>query len=95
LGGLLFGAYSLNKAYPEEFPWMHRPISNLIEWAQTQTNPISYAILSDLALGHGPAPLHEVVASLLSGKDLKCSMEAVSRLLKVGHTSGWDILAGF
>jgi len=35
-----------------------------------------------------------VVNSLLTGQDLECVREAVTRLLGIGHTSGWDMLAG-
>jgi len=66
----------------------------LIDWARTQTHPISHAVLSDLALGHGPEPLHEVVTSLLNGQNLDHTMAGVTRLMEVGDTSGWDLLAG-
>ena len=94
LGGLLFAAHFLKTAYPESFCWEQEAVTDLVEWAQTQTNPLSHAILSDLALGHGPEPLHDVVNSLLTGQDLECVREAVTRLLGIGHTSGWDMLAG-
>jgi hypothetical protein len=94
LGGLLFAARSLKTAYPGDFLWEERPITDLIEWARKQTHSISHSILSDLALGHGPEPLHDVVASLLKGEDLGDVMAGVTRLLRIGHTSGWDILAG-
>jgi len=35
-----------------------------------------------------------VVASLLKGEDLGDVMAGVTRLLRIGHTSGWDLLAG-
>jgi hypothetical protein len=94
LGGLLFAAHSLKTAYPEDFDWKHEPVMGLIDWARTQTHPISHAILSDLALGHGPEPLHEVVTSLLKGQNLDHTMAGVTRLIEIGDTSGWDILAG-
>jgi len=94
LGGLLFAAHSLKRAYPGDFFWEQEVITDLIDWARTRTNPISHTVLSDLALGHGVEPLHDVVKSLLTGQDLRCLMAAVSRLLQTGHTSGWDILAG-
>jgi hypothetical protein len=94
LGGLLFAAHSLRTAYPEDFDWENEPIMGLIDWAHAQTHPISHAILSDLALGHGPEPLHEVFTSLLKGQNLDHTMAGVTRLIKIGATSGWDILAG-
>jgi hypothetical protein len=94
LGGLLFTAHSLKMTYPKDFDWEEEPVAALIDWAHTQTHPISHAILRDHALGHGPEPLHEVVASLLNGEDLDRTMKGVRRLLGIGDTSGWDILAG-
>jgi hypothetical protein len=94
LGGLLFAAHSLKTAYPQDFKWEQQPVMDLIHWASIQTDPISHVILSDHALGHGPKPLRDVVASLLNGQDLSCTMEGVECLLRIGETSGWDILAG-
>jgi len=94
LGGLLFAAHSLKTAYPQHFNWEGEPVTDLIDWASTQTHPISHAILRDHAFGHGSEPLHEVVASLLNGRDLDCTMAGVTRLLQIGDSSGWDILAG-
>jgi len=94
LGGLLFSAHSLKAAYPEGFDWEEKPVMGLIEWARNQTHPISHAILRDHAFGQGPEPLHEVFASLLNGQGLDCTMAGVTRLLGIGDTSGWDILAG-
>jgi len=98
LGGLLFTAHSLKTAYPQDVNWEEEPVMDLVHWASTQTHPISHAILRDHASGHGPKPLHDVVASLLNGQDLSHNlshtMGAAERLLGIGETSGWDILAG-
>jgi len=94
LGGLLFVAHCLKRAYPEDFYWEPKAVMPLIDWAQTKTNSISHAFLSDLALGQGLEPMHELVTSLLESKDLGCLMASANRLLGIGHTSGWDILAG-
>ncbi len=94
LGGLLFAAHSLKTSYPQDFNWEDEPVMDLIDWASTQTHPISHAILRDHAFGHGPEPLHDVVASLLKGQDPGRTMGGTERLLGIGETSGWDILAG-
>ncbi len=94
LGGLFFAVRSLKMAYPGEFSWGEEPIIELIAWARTRTHPISHVILNDLAHGHGPEPLHEMVSGLLRGEDLDRVMTTVVRLLNIGQTSGWDILAG-
>ena len=94
LGGLLFAVHFLKIAYPGDFPGHQEPIVDLIEWAGTQTHPISHTILGDLALGHGPEPLHDVITALLTGEDLSRPTVGVARLVEIGHNSGWDILAG-
>jgi hypothetical protein len=94
LGGLLFATHSLKTAYPQDFNWEEEPVIDLIDWASTQTHPISHAILRDHAFGHGPEPLHDVVGSLLKGEGLGRTFEGAKRLIAIGETSGWDILAG-
>jgi len=94
LGGLLFAVHFLKIAYPGDFPGHQEPIVDLIDWAGTQTHPISHTILGDLALGHGPEPLHDVITALLTGEDLSRPTVGVARLVEIGHNSGWDILAG-
>jgi hypothetical protein len=94
LGGLLFAARSLKTAYPQDFNWEEEPVMDLIHWASAQTHPISHAILRDHAFGHGPEPLHDVVVSLFKGEDLGRTFEESKRLITIGETSGWDILAG-
>jgi hypothetical protein len=94
LGALFFAVRSLHQAYPEDFPWAEDAVSELLDWTKTRTNPISHAIFSDLSLGHGPEPLHDLIGGLLEGSDLDPVMEAALRLAAIGHSSGWDLLAG-
>lgn len=93
LGGLLFVAHHLKAVYPSEFRWEEQPITALLDRAHAETNRISYTILSDLALGHGPEPLHHLVLCVLEDQEPD-RMPHVARLVKIGHTSGWDLLAG-
>jgi hypothetical protein len=60
LGGLLFAAHSLKTAYPGDFCWEQEVLTDLMGWARMQTHSISHTVLCDLALGHGPEPLHDV-----------------------------------
>jgi hypothetical protein len=94
LGGLLFTLRSLHQNYPEDFFWNEGAIFDLLDWAKTRTHPISYAIFSDLALGHGPEPLHDLVGGLLEGRDFNPILEAALRVASIGHSSGCDMLAG-
>lgn len=61
--------------------------------ARTRTHAISVAHLECAAAGEGMAALHEVLAALCSAgapglRDRLASLDAI------GHTSGWDALAG-
>jgi len=58
------------------------------------THPISAALLGDLLEGHGWSPLHDLARALASD-DESAAAEAASRLTQLGHSSGWDLLAGF
>ena len=94
LGGLFFAARFLHQTYPEDFRWEEDAVLELLGWARIRTHPISHAIFSDLAVGHGPEPLHDLIDRLLQGRDLDLVMEAALRLTAIGHSSGWDMLAG-
>jgi hypothetical protein len=94
LGGMFFAARSLHQVHPEDSRWNEDAVLELLGWAKIRTHPISHAILCDLALGHGPAPLHDLIGGLLEGRDLDPVMEAAMRLTAIGHSSGWDMLAG-
>jgi hypothetical protein len=94
LGGLLFAARSLHEAYPGDFFWDEGAVHELQGWAKTRTHPISHAIFSDLALGYGPEPLHDLIGGLLEGKGFDPILEAALRLTAIGHSSGWDLLSG-
>lgn len=58
------------------------------------THPISAALLIDLLGGEGWAPLHDLARALAQG-DEAASMAAAQRLVRLGHSTGWDVLAGF
>jgi Protein of unknown function (DUF2877) len=63
------------------------------ERARGRTHPISFTLLSDLLSGDGHASLHDVAMSTATA-DLRRSIAAALRLVRIGHSSGWDILAG-
>jgi len=94
LGGLFFAALSLHQVYPEDIFWDEDAVIDLLDWAKTRTHPISHTVFSDLALGHGPEPLHDLVGGLLQGRCFNPILEAALRVAAIGHSSGWDMLAG-
>jgi hypothetical protein len=94
LGGLFFAARSLHQVYPGDFFWDEDTVFDLMGWAKTRTHPISHTVFSDLALGHGPESLHDLVGGLLEGRGFNSILEAALRVGAIGHSSGWDMLAG-
>lgn len=60
--------------------------------ARERTHPISAALLGDLLEGQSHASLHELAAACSAGREPFASGRA---LVALGHSSGWDILAGF
>ena len=91
LGGLLFGAYALRTAYPNSrFIDAKLPA----ETYRARTHPISWTLLDDHAKGHAHAPLHVIVNGILEGASIADIRPAAYRLVRVGHSTGWDMLAG-
>jgi hypothetical protein len=91
LGGFLFCLHGLNSLYGDpQFSYQDPPLAQFA----TRTHPISLSLLRDLAAGHAVAPLHELFNSLLSGSSLEHTAFSTSQLLRLGHSTGWDLLTG-
>jgi hypothetical protein len=91
LGGLLFGANALRTAYPNS-PFLGASVP--AETYRARTHPISWTLLDDHTKGHAIAPLHVIVNRILAGGSIEGIRPAVLQLVRVGHSSGWDTLAG-
>lgn len=94
VGGLLFAIEQVARAHPGRVHRDHARRRAFLEHVRTATNQISYAILCDLAHGHGPEPMHSLLQSLLDGEEPGRALSAARAITKIGHTSGWDLLAG-
>ncbi len=94
IGGMLFGMRALQSAYPERYARDDQPIRVLLERAKAQTNRISHTILSDLAMGEGPEPLHDLTCCLLSEGRCDRLMLHIQHVWEMGHSSGRALLAG-
>jgi hypothetical protein len=59
----------------------------------SHTNDISHAHLAAASEGYGCAALHDILRDLLAGdpRDMRTHLSSIAA---VGHTSGWDALAG-
>ena len=93
VGGMLFAATVLHGAYPRSCGWDERGLTGIADRSRGSVNPISHALLVDHAHGMSTAAAHDVLRALVGG-DETGARSAARRLTYVGHTSGWDILAG-
>ena len=62
--------------------------------AATETTRISAAMLEQSARGYGSAAQHRLLQCLLEVDDRPDKVNAALDLIRTGHTSGWDALAG-
>jgi uncharacterized protein DUF2877 len=94
VGGALFARDLLARAGVAALgPW-RRASRVILDAAALRTHPVSAALLADLAGGMGWAPLHDLVAALAEGT-VDLADGPARRLVQLGHSSGWDLLAGF
>ncbi len=71
-----------------------RSLSNaVVPMLDEKTNPISAAHLKAAMEGMGSEAVHQAMNTILAG-DRTGLPEALDRVEKVGHTSGWDALVG-
>lgn len=89
VGGALFARALLG----DRAPAWRGAVERVLAAAVTRTHPISAALLADLANGQGWAPLHDLMLALAAGS-VADGVAAARRLVALGHTSGWDLLAG-
>src|SRR5262245_17832355 len=61
--------------------------------ASERTHPLSATLLGDLADGQSYASLHDLVHGL-TREAPAAARDAARRLVRLGHSSGWDMLAG-
>jgi hypothetical protein len=93
VGATLFARRLLAEAGIVDGRVWRRAADTVLAAAPARTHAISTALLGDLAAGLGWAPLHDLVAALATHA-ANAAEEAARRLVRLGHTSGWDLLAG-
>jgi uncharacterized protein DUF2877 len=87
VGGALFALHSLGRDVVRD-----PRITALVAAAHRRTHPISARLLADLAAGEGWASLHELTRAL--ARDASAVTAAARSVIVLGHSSGWDLLAG-
>ena len=91
VGGILFTLeHAPIAAWGSAMPGVHARIQSA---AQSATNPISAALLDDLMRGSSYRVLHDVFDAFQAGEP-EPTADAVNRLLRLGASSGGDMLAG-
>ncbi len=88
-GGALFGR---RLVAPREPGWKH-VAERLSREIVLRSHVLSAALFDDLARGESFAPLHDLVDALARG-DQGAALAAARTLYAIGHSSGWDMLAG-
>ena len=91
VGGVLFGRRL--RAHGNAAAW-DAAVASVLTDATTLTHAISSCLLADLAAGEGWAPLHDLAAALVAGAG-DDALSAARAVTSLGHTSGWDLFAGF
>ena len=94
VGGAFFARATLARLGAAEAAAWSRAAASVRAATRAATTPISATLLGDLLDGHGWSPLHELV-SFLVANDAARAVEAAARLTRLGHSSGWDLFAGF
>ena len=94
VGGVLFARAVLARAGAADGPAWALAGAAIVAAARVLTHPVSGALLADLAAGSGHAPLLDLVAAL-AGRRHDAALGAARRLAAIGHSSGWETLAGF
>jgi len=68
----------------------HAALGRAVVAAADSTSPLSASFLRAAAAGHAGENLHTMVAAILTGD----AGAALAQARRIGHTSGWDTLAG-
>ncbi|MBI2752628.1 MAG: DUF2877 domain-containing protein [Betaproteobacteria bacterium] len=90
VGGALFGRRFIAAG---DRRW-GRLAKRLAHEIRTRSHAVSAALFADLAAGRSFAPLHAMADALATG-DGTGALSAAQPLARIGHSSGWDMLAGF
>ena len=94
VGGLIFCIKKLQSVYPGfttvEFP----DLVDYVESRKSCTHLISFTILKDHALGYSVESLHQLMDILLTRRSSGNIQSILTDLVQMGHSTGWDILAG-
>jgi hypothetical protein len=92
VGAAFFARRALARRASDGARWA-RAGARLAQASGAHAHPIAAALLRDLVRGATFAPLHRLAAAVADGSDAPA--DAARELIAIGHSSGWDMLAGF
>lgn len=94
IGGLLFANYTLQKIY-DKFQGISLPdVELFLDHSKNRTNLISFTLLKDLARGSTFETLHRFINNILADQHLEDVKSIGLDLVRIGHSTGWDLLTG-
>lgn len=92
-GAALFGRRLMSPGGAWPAPW-DEAARILAREAAIRSHPVSAALFADLAAGRSFAVLHDLANALVESAAPEAILAAARCLAIVGHSSGWDMLAG-
>ena len=94
IGGLLFSRFTLQEIYTQYQGFTLSDVKLFLDNSRNRTNLISYTMLKDLAAGHASDTLHRFINAILTDQHLKSTEYFGLELVRIGHSTGWDLLTG-
>ena len=94
LGGFLFTLRALDSGLRGRLGVDWRSVDAWLHCVKPLTNKISFAVLSDHTHGEAAAPLSDLLGAALGGSSEERLAQLARRVAEIGHSSGWDMLAG-
>jgi len=94
VGGLLFWLSAMGDTCALPLPVEPRDLASFLERSKPRTNLISVTLLADHAEGHSFEALHHLTDALLTGQPRERIRHRAGRLIRLGHSTGWDLLTG-
>jgi hypothetical protein len=95
VGAAFFARVLLARAGGDEVARWRTAADRVLTEARARTHPISVMLLADLLDGRAYEPLHDLAHLLATRAPGAVVDEAARAVVGIGHTSGWDLLAGF
>jgi hypothetical protein len=95
VGAAFFARVLLARAGGAEPARWRTAADRVLSEARARTHPISATLLADLLDGGAYEPLHDLAHLLATRAPGAVVDEAARAVVGIGHTSGWDLLAGF